>query len=142
MVVITNQAGVARGYFGEEDVQAVHARLREMLRAEGVELDAIYFCPHRPEGQGKYRRACPSRKPGTGMYEQAARDLDLDLALCAVVGDKVTDLLPGIQLGCRTVLVRTGYGQELLAGGALEGVPVDHVADDLLGAAMWILSRP
>jgi D-glycero-D-manno-heptose 1,7-bisphosphate phosphatase len=141
LVVITNQAGVARGYFGEEDVQAVHARLREMLQSAAVELDAIYYCPHHPEGQGEYRRACPNRKPGTGMYEQAARDLGLDLAQCAVIGDKVTDLLPGIELGCRTVLVRTGYGQELLDEGALEGVAVDHVADGLLDAARWILSQ-
>jgi D-glycero-D-manno-heptose 1,7-bisphosphate phosphatase len=73
------------------------------------------------------------------MYEQAARDLNLDLARCVVVGDKVTDLLPGIELGCRTVLVRTGYGEALLRAGELEGVPIDHVADDLLDAAELIL---
>ena len=61
LVVVTNQAGVARGYFHEEDVRAVHVRLREMLQAEGVELDAVYYCPHHPEGQGAYRRACPNR---------------------------------------------------------------------------------
>jgi D-glycero-D-manno-heptose 1,7-bisphosphate phosphatase len=142
LVVITNQAGVARGYFREEDVHAVHVRLREMLRSKGVELDAIYYCPHHPEGQGEYRRVCPNRKPGTGMVEQAARDLDLDLAQSVVIGDKVTDLLPGTELGCRTVLVRTGYGQELLDAGELEGVPIDHVANDLLAAAEWLLSRP
>jgi D-glycero-D-manno-heptose 1,7-bisphosphate phosphatase len=120
----------------------VHARLREMLRAEGVELDAMYYCPHHPEGQGAYRRVCPNRKPGTGMYERAARELGLDLARCAAVGDKVTDLLPGIALGCRAVLVRTGYGQSLLDAGALEGVPIDHVADNLLAAAEWILNQP
>jgi D-glycero-D-manno-heptose 1,7-bisphosphate phosphatase len=140
LVVITNQAGVARGYFDEAALQAVHERLREMLLSAGVELDAIYYCPHHPEGLGVYRRVCPNRKPGTGLYEQAARDLGLDLARSAVVGDKVTDLLPGIELGCRTVLVRTGYGQELLHGGALEGIAVDHVADGLLDAAQWILS--
>jgi D-glycero-D-manno-heptose 1,7-bisphosphate phosphatase len=140
LAVITNQAGVARGYFDEAAVQAVHERLREILRAEGVELDAIYYCPHHPEGLGDYRRVCPNRKPGTGMVEQAARDLGLDLARCAVVGDKVTDLLPGIALGCRTVLVRTGYGQALIDAGELEGVPVDHIADDLLAAAEWLLA--
>ena len=141
LVIVTNQAGVARGYYGEEDVRAVHGRLREMLRVEGVELDAISYCPHHPEGQGAYRRACPNRKPGTGMYERAARELDLDLTRCVVVGDKVTDLLPGIQLGCRTVLVRTGYGQALLDAGKVEGIPVDHIADDLLAAAKWILNE-
>jgi len=142
LVVVTNQAGVARGYFDEAAVRAVHARLRHMLRAEGADWDAIYACPHHPEGQGEYRRDCPNRKPGTGMFEQAARDLDLDLRRCAVVGDKVTDLLPGIQLGCTTVLVRTGYGQSLIDAGETDGLPIDHVADDLLAAAEWLLTGP
>jgi D-glycero-D-manno-heptose 1,7-bisphosphate phosphatase len=142
LVVLTNQAGVARGYYDEEAVHAVHERLREMLDEQGVQWDAIYYCPHHPEGQGNYRRACPNRKPGTGMYEQAARDLGLDLAQSVVVGDKVTDLVPGIELGCRTVMVRTGHGQALIDAGETEGVPIDHVADDLLAAAEWILDQP
>jgi D,D-heptose 1,7-bisphosphate phosphatase len=141
LVIVTNQAGVARGYYGEEDVEAVHERLREMLRERGVEVDAIYYCPHHPEGQGEYRQACPCRKPGPGMYQQAARELNLDLARSVAIGDKVTDLLPGIELGCRTVLVRTGYGQSLLDAGALVGVPVDHVADSLIDAAEWMLTN-
>jgi len=76
------------------------------------------------------------------MYQQAARDLNLDLERCVVVGDKVTDLLPGIALGCRTILVRTGYGQSLLDAGALDDLCVDHIAGDLLDAANWILTRP
>ena len=140
LVVVTNQAGVARGYYDEAAVAAVHERLREMLLGAAVELDAIFYCPHHPEGLGAYRRACPNRKPGTGMYEQAARELGLDLRQCWVIGDKVTDLLPGIALGCGTVFVRTGHGQALLDEGALEGVPIDHVADDLLAAAKWILA--
>ena len=139
LAIVTNQAGVARGYYTERDVRAVHARLREMLGAQGVDVDAVYYCPHHPGVPGPYRRDCPCRKPGTGMYERAARELGLDLARSVVVGDKVTDLLPGIRLGCRTVLVRTGYGQSLLEQGALEGVAVDYVADDLLDAADWIL---
>ena len=141
LAIVTNQAGVARGYYTEADVRAVHARLREMLVAQGADVDAIYYCPHHPDVPGPYRRDCPCRKPGTGMVERAARELGLDLARCAVVGDKVTDLLPGIRLGCRTVLVRTGYGQSLLDQGALEGVPVDYVADNLLDAANWILGK-
>jgi D-glycero-D-manno-heptose 1,7-bisphosphate phosphatase len=141
LVIVTNQAGVARGYFSEEDVRRVHERLREMLREQGADVDAIYYCPHHPQGQGAYRRECPCRKPGTGMYERAARELNLDLARSVVVGDKVTDILPGIKLGCRTVLVRTGYGQSLIDAGALDDVPVDHVADSLLGVADWILDE-
>jgi D-glycero-D-manno-heptose 1,7-bisphosphate phosphatase len=141
LVVLTNQAGVARGYYGEADVLAVHERLREMLRVEGVELDAIYYCPHHPEGQGVYRRACPNRKPGTGMHRQAQRDLGLDLARCVVIGDKVSDLLPGIALGCRTAMLRTGHGQAQIDAGETEGLPIDHIADDLLAAVEWILSQ-
>jgi D-glycero-D-manno-heptose 1,7-bisphosphate phosphatase len=142
LVVLTNQAGVARGYYREADVQAVHARLREMLRAEGVELDAIYYCPHHPEGEGVYRRDCPNRKPGTGMHKQAERHLGLDLARSVVIGDKVSDLLPGIELGCRTVMLRTGHGQAQIDAGQTQGLPIDHVADDLLAAVEWLLSRP
>jgi D-glycero-D-manno-heptose 1,7-bisphosphate phosphatase len=141
LVIVTNQAGVARGYFDEDDVRRVHERLREMLREQGADVDAVYYCPHHPQGQGAYRRECPCRKPGTGMFERAARELGLDLARSVVVGDKVTDLLPGVELGCRTVLVRTGYGQSLLDAGALDDVPVDHVSDDLLDTAEWVLSQ-
>ena len=139
LVIVTNQAGVARGFYGEEDVAVVHERLREMLRERGVEVDAVYYCPHHPEGQGAYRQQCACRKPGVGMYQRAARELNLDLARSVAIGDKVTDLLPGIELGCRTVLVRTGYGQSLLDAGALKDVPVDYVASSVLEAANWIV---
>ena len=137
LVVVTNQSGVARGYFGEEDVRAVHRRLQALLRAQGASVDAFYMCPHHPEGRGVYRRVCPCRKPGTALYERAARELGLDLQRGVVIGDKTTDLLPGIALGCRTVLVRTGYGQELIDAGEVEGLVADHVADDLRHAARW-----
>lgn len=141
LVVVTNQAGVARGYFDEEAVHRVHARLQEMLQACGAAVDAFYYCPHRPDGQGVYRRTCSCRKPATGLFERAAQDLGLDFARSFAIGDKVTDLLPGIQLGCRTVLVRTGYGQSHLDTGALDGVAVDCVSDDLCDAAGWILEQ-
>ena len=141
LVIVTNQAGVARGYYSEADVRAVHDRLCEMLRARGVEVDALYYCPHHPEGQGEYRQQCSCRKPGTGMHQQAACEWNLDLAQSVVIGDKVTDLLPGIELGCRTVLVRTGYGQSLIDAGALDDVPVDFVAGDLIDAAVWVLTH-
>ena len=139
LVIVTNQAGVARGYFTEEDVRRVHERLRQMLRERDADVDAVYYCPHHPQGQGAYRQECPCRKPATGMHQRAARELNLDLARSVVIGDNVTDILPGTELGCRTVLVRTGYGQSLLDAGALDDVPVDHVAASLLQAADWIL---
>ena len=141
LVVITNQAGVARGYFGEDDVRRIHHRLEEMLAAGEAGVDAFYYCPHHPDGKGGYRKVCPSRKPGTGMFERSAADLDIDFASSFVVGDNVTDLIPGEQLGCRTVLVRTGYGQSMLDKGALDGLNVSHVAADLLDAANWIVAQ-
>jgi len=141
LVVVTNQAGVARGYFGEDDVQRIHRRLEELLAAGGAGVDAFYYCPHHPEGQGDYRKVCPSRKPGTGMFERAAADLGLDFASSFVVGDNVTDLIPGGQLGCRTVLVRTGYGQSMVDRGALAELSVGYIAADLLDAADWIVAQ-
>jgi len=141
LVVVTNQAGVARGYFGEEDVRRIHRRLEGLLSAGGAGVDAFYYCPHHPDGKGDYRKVCPNRKPGTGMFERAAADLGLDLGNSFIVGDNVTDLIPGEQLGCRTVLVRTGYGQSMLDTGALDGSSVSHVAADLLDAANWIVAQ-
>ena len=139
LVVITNQAGVARGYFSEKDVRLVHARLQEMLCAHGIVVDRFYYCPHHPDGMGAYRRTCPCRKPGTGLFERAILEMGLDPAQSFVVGDKGTDMLPGVSLGCRTVLVRTGYGEAHLASGALDDIAVDYVASDLGDAADWIL---
>jgi D-glycero-D-manno-heptose 1,7-bisphosphate phosphatase len=141
LVVITNQAGVARGYYGEADVHRVHERLQEMLQARGAGVDAFYYCPHHPEGQGAYRKTCSCRKPGTGLFERAAQEMGFDLRQCYVVGDKASDILPGVELGCRTILVRTGYGQAHQDAGALDGVALDHVADTLLDAADWILQQ-
>ena len=141
LVVVTNQAGVARGYFDEGAVHRIHRRLQDLLRERGAGVDAFYYCPHHVDGLGEYRKACPNRKPGTGMFERAAAEWGLDFSKSFVVGDNVTDLLPGQRLGCRTILVRTGYGQSLLDKGALEGMTVDHIADNLHDAANWILSQ-
>jgi D-glycero-D-manno-heptose 1,7-bisphosphate phosphatase len=138
VVVVTNQAGVARGYYGEEDVLEVHACLQQMLARQGAAVDAFYYCPHHPQGRGAFGRDCACRKPGTALHERAALELGLDLDRSYVVGDRETDLLAGARLGCRTVLVRTGYGGSVLEAGLVDGI-VDHVADDLQAAAEWIV---
>ncbi|HEY4134066.1 MAG TPA: D-glycero-beta-D-manno-heptose 1,7-bisphosphate 7-phosphatase [Alphaproteobacteria bacterium] len=113
VVVVTNQSAVARGLLSEDELAAVHGELRARLAAEGARLDAIYYCPHHPEGSGAYRRDCDCRKPMPGMLRQAARDLGLDLAASAMVGDSVRDLEAGAAAGCRTlILVRTGHGAD------------------------------
>ncbi len=141
-ILVTNQAGVARGYYSERDVEAVHQRLQAELKAAAdTELDAIYYCPHHPEGRGAYRKVCPNRKPNPGMLLQAQRDYNLDLQRCFVVGDKLSDLQAGYAVGARTVLVRTGYGAETeVSLDAAEFMP-DYIAQDVLDAVRWILAN-
>lgn len=142
-VLVTNQAGVARGYFKEPLVQQVHRKLTEMLAAGGAHLDGIYYCPHHPSaGLPPYRRDCECRKPRPGMVRAAERDLDIDVARSFMVGDKHSDIGFAHSLGMKGVLVETGYGRGELEqwGEGWEERP-DAIAEDLLGAVEWILSE-
>jgi D-glycero-D-manno-heptose 1,7-bisphosphate phosphatase len=103
VVVITNQSGIARGMYGEEEYEAVRARLDELLGAEGARVDATYHCPHHPEFTGP----CDCRKPGIALYERAVRDLGLPHGGALFVGDRLRDLLPARALGGRGVLVES-----------------------------------
>ncbi|HZC04581.1 MAG TPA: HAD family hydrolase [Ktedonobacterales bacterium] len=109
LVVVTNQSGVARGFFTEADLARMHTRLQAMLWEHGVRLDAVYHCPHHPDGvvSGLSVR-CDCRKPQPGMVLQAAGDLNLDLARSWFVGDILDDIEAGARAGCRTVLVDLG----------------------------------
>jgi D,D-heptose 1,7-bisphosphate phosphatase len=158
-VIVTNQSGVARGLFDESFVDAVHIRLREMLRTEGAFLDGIYFCPHHPtEGRERYLMTCDCRKPAPGLLLQAAADLQLETVRSYMVGDTLKDIEAGIRAGARGVLVRTGYGSESAdtlhlsetSGRVIPGErehphtepvlfrPV-HIAADILAAVNWIV---
>ncbi len=109
LVVVTNQAGVARGLYGEDAVERVHRRLRELLAAGGVVLDGIRYCPHHPDGlMAAYARACRCRKPGPGMLEAAARDLELDLAASYLVGNDPADVGAALAAGATPLFVTTG----------------------------------
>ncbi|MCC6315914.1 MAG: HAD family hydrolase [Thermomicrobiales bacterium] len=109
LVLITNQAGIARGYFSEADLDRMHAHLRAELAALGVALDAIYYCPHHIEGAvAPYAHACDCRKPAPGMLLHAAIDLDLDLDSSWFLGDILDDVEAGNRAGCRTVLIDLG----------------------------------
>lgn len=143
IVVLTNQSGVARGYFGLADVEAVHKRLRDVLQEESVAVDGIYFCPHLPSAPGSpFGGVCLCRKPYPGLAKEAASVLDLDLARSFVVGDKLDDIGLANQLGIPGVLVRTGFGRdsEFLLG--RPGAPkASLVVPHIETAADWILSR-
>lgn len=135
VVVVTNQSGVARGFYGEEDVELLHRHMDELLAVCGTSVDGYYYCPHHPEkGVGRYRIDCDCRKPLPGMLLQAAADLGIDLADSWMIGDKLADVEAGIAAGCRPVMVKTGYGASEAAL-LPEGVPVYA---DLLSAARAI----
>ena len=140
-VVVTNQAGVARGYFSEIVLHAVNAELVAQLERAGARLDGVYVCPHHPsEGALPYRMLCDCRKPKPGLLLRAADELGLDLTRSVMVGDKPSDLEVAPKVGARSVLVLTGYGR-----GEWEhrrdqfAVTPDHVASDLLDAVDWAL---
>ncbi|MFD4535460.1 D-glycero-alpha-D-manno-heptose-1,7-bisphosphate 7-phosphatase [Kitasatospora sp. NPDC058397] len=106
LVVVTNQSGVARGFFTAETMSAMHDRLTLLLAHHGVHLDAVYACPHHPEGTlPAYQSACQCRKPAPGMLHQAAHDLGLDLTRSWMVGDSPSDVAAGQRAGTHTALV-------------------------------------
>ena len=142
-VVVTNQSGVARGYFTEPVLKDVHNRMELLLKAEGAHVDKIYYCPHHPEvGLPEYLLDCECRKPMTGMIDAAAKDLNIDVSCSYVVGDKIIDIELANKAGARGILVMTGYGREELKSLSSERkVWPDHIADDLCEAVKWILSQ-
>jgi len=139
-VVVTNQAGVARGYFPEWMIQKVHDRMEDLLAKEGAKLDAIYYCPHHPRaGEPPYRADCECRKPRTGMIDSAAVDLHIDVKRSYMIGDKITDVEFAHRVGAKGIFVKTGYGRgELELYGDTWTTTPDFIAEDLLDAVMWI----
>lgn len=132
-VVITNQSGVARGLISEEELLRMNSYL---LRQTGV--DAVYYCPHHPEGQiEKYRKICQCRKPGIGMFQEACRELDIDMENSYMVGDRAGDIMAGQNAGVKTILVESGYGTERLE----EKVMPDYVCRDLREAVGLLINR-
>ena len=141
-ILVTNQAGVARGYFTEDLIGEVHAVLRAELARGGARLDAIYYCPHHPAtGAPPYRRDCDCRKPKPGLIDRAAREYDIDLTASWMVGDRYSDVQLAHNAGLRGAFVLSGYGR-----GEWEyqrhqwPVPPDLVAQDLLATVKKILA--
>jgi D-glycero-D-manno-heptose 1,7-bisphosphate phosphatase len=141
-VLVTNQAGVARGYFPEALVKDVHASLVRSLEAGGARLDGLYYCPHHPTaGSAPYRCDCDCRKPRTGLLKRAEAELGIDLTRSWMVGDRSGDVELAHRAGARAVLVRTGYGRGDLEhhGTGWKHAPA-FVADHVLEAVQHILS--
>ena len=111
-IVVTNQAGVARGYFSEDMIQTVHAEMTKELENGGARLDAVYYCAHHPSvGEPPYRFDCDCRKPKPGLISRAARDFDIDLAGSWMVGDRYSDVELARNAGVQSMLVLSGYGR-------------------------------
>jgi D-glycero-D-manno-heptose 1,7-bisphosphate phosphatase len=113
IIVITNQSGVARGYFEERDLLRVESQLKLLLKQDGIELDGFYYCPHHPEGiVREYALVCNCRKPKSGMILQAADDLDIDVAGSWMIGDILDDVEAGNMAGCKTILIDNNHETE------------------------------
>lgn len=138
VIVVTNQSGVARGYYDESAIIRLHRHLDAELARFGAAIDGYYFCPHHPEySTGSHGKSCACRKPQAGMLLKAANDFSLDLASSYLIGDKLADVEAGLNAGCRPILVRTGYGAAESAK-----LPADiAVYDDLLTAVRAIVDE-
>ncbi|MEC4896197.1 MAG: HAD family hydrolase [Oscillatoria sp. PMC 1051.18] len=141
--LISNQSGPARGYYPLSHVEALHERLCQLLYAEAkAKLDALYFCPYlSPEAGGtnpEFTRWSTWRKPNTGMLVAAAWENDLDIFNSFVVGDKATDIDLAHNAGAQGILVKTGYGQDVIGGTYQHPTQPDYLARDLAEAVEWI----
>lgn len=141
VVLVTNQSGVARGYFPESFVHDAHALLETMLREEGARLDGIYYCPHHPTaGNSRHTLDCDCRKPRTGLIDRAARELAIDVRNSFMVGDKWSDVELGQRAGARTVLVKTGFAADDPGNARPPQVSdPDFIAHTISEAVEWIL---
>ncbi len=142
-VLVTNQAGVARGYFTEDIIGHVHKELARELERGGAQLDAIYYCPHHPSvGEPPYRATCDCRKPKPGLILRAADELSLDLSQCWMIGDRYSDTELARNAGVRAAFVLSGYGRgEWEYQRAAWKHQPDLVAENLLEAARAIIKR-
>jgi D-glycero-D-manno-heptose 1,7-bisphosphate phosphatase len=139
VIITTNQAGVARGFFGESFVDEVHRHLADRLAKGDARIDGFYFCPHHPDGVvDSYRQVCDCRKPQPGMLRKAAIDHQLDLERSFAVGDRRHDIAAGAAVGAKGVLVRTGHGARDEESARAAGAAVTN---NLMEAVSWILQQ-
>jgi D-glycero-D-manno-heptose 1,7-bisphosphate phosphatase len=143
VLVVTNQSGLARGYFPPELLTAVHAKMVTELASAGARVDGIYVCPHHPEAKREeYRVNCDCRKPKTGLFTRAAAEHGIDLAASFVVGDRWSDLKAAAACGATSILVLTGYGRgDLEYIGPTQAIQPNQVVEDLAVAAEWIVAQ-
>lgn len=142
-ILVTNQAGVARGYFTEDLIWKVHEHLSAELAKEGAYLDGIYYCPHHPSaGVPPYRANCECRKPKPGLILQAAQEHEIDLSRSFMVGDKYTDVELAQKAKVKSIMVMTGYGIGEYEYQRKDWPQMpDKIAKDLLEAVEWVIGQ-
>jgi D,D-heptose 1,7-bisphosphate phosphatase len=139
-VVITNQSAVARNLISLDELDRIHQKMMDDLKAQGAYLDGIYYCPHHPaydksKGNSLFIQDCNCRKPKPGMLKQAAEELNLDLKNSVFIGDAERDILAGQEAGCTTIGVRTGRNIETFS------VEPDYTFDNILKAVEFVLDK-
>jgi D-glycero-D-manno-heptose 1,7-bisphosphate phosphatase len=141
VVMVSNQSGIARGFFDEDMLARIHDDLAARLAEGGAHVDAYYYCPHHPDGRvPQYARSCDCRKPGRGLIDRAVAAFGIEPSRSVTVGDRWVDVSLARTVGAAGILVRTGYGavEETRPPG---GLAADAVVDNLVQAASWILSH-
>jgi len=139
VIVITNQSGVAKGMYREEDIIVFHNEMQRQLNEKGAHIDAFYYCPHHPDAVvPEYRLDCECRKPKSGMIMQALQDFPIDLASSYLIGDKWSDVEAGKSVGCTTVLVMSGHGRQEYAE---KKGDTDYCSENLLCAVQEIILK-
>ena len=139
VVIVSNQAGIAHGYYQEADTALFNKAMVEKLAYVDARIDAVYYCPHHTEAKvAKYRVNCDCRKPEPGMLLRAEKELNINLKQSFMIGDKLSDIEAGKRVGCNTIMVQTGQGEEQLKNSSIE---CSYIADDLYDAAVYILRQ-
>ena len=134
-IIITNQSGIGRGIFKEEDMYKFNEKLINELKKENIKIKKIYFCPHTPEDN------CDCRKPATKNIEQAKKDFDIDMESSWMIGDHPSDVELGKRAGTRTIYLKTGHGQKHLEDLEKDGINPNFIAENFSQAANFIIKN-
>jgi histidinol-phosphate phosphatase family protein len=134
IIIVTNQSGIARGYFDEDILAKIHRKMNDDLAGFGTRIDAIYYCPHHPDDN------CACRKPKKGMLVRAAGEMDIDIAHSYLIGDKEIDVAAAKNAGCKAILIRDGdAGPDSLSPGQ-DGAKADFICHDFLTGVAWVIA--
>jgi D-glycero-D-manno-heptose 1,7-bisphosphate phosphatase len=139
-VIVTNQSGIGRGFIEEKNLHEIHRKMCLDFARQQARFDGIYYCPHYEHSESpEYRKDCSCRKPNTGMAQQAVQDLNINTEKSYMIGDKLEDILFGINIKATPILVLTGFGSSSLAKLREKRVDPAYVAQNLLDAVNWII---